>query len=142
MSSSRIWGQFGTGVKAVHMSQDWWAKTLSYDDVMNQVRDINREDIMVTAVSDSIWTKTSNSASLLATNNLCLLIGLCSNSRSVCLHLVRLRCVRCVISQSMTSKTVNSWLTTVIIISGEWYTKVLTRNFVCVPITMEPVEPS
>ena len=29
-------GQFGTGVQGgTHVHKDWWAKTLSYDDVMN-----------------------------------------------------------------------------------------------------------
>ena len=48
----RLQGQFGTGVQGgTHVHKDWWAKTLSYDDVMNQVQqDIdNREDIMVAA---------------------------------------------------------------------------------------------
>ena len=45
-------GQFGEGVQGgTHVHKDWWAKTLSYDDVMNQVQqDIdNREDIMIPA---------------------------------------------------------------------------------------------
>ena len=45
-------GQFGTGVQGgTHVHKDWWAKTLSYDDVMNKVQaDIdNREDIMIPA---------------------------------------------------------------------------------------------
>ena len=45
-------GQFGTGVQGgTHVHKDWWAKTLSYDDVMNQVQhDIdNRNDIMIPA---------------------------------------------------------------------------------------------
>ena len=45
-------GQFGEGVQGgTHVHKDWWAKTLSYDDVMNQVQqDIdNRESIMIPA---------------------------------------------------------------------------------------------
>ena len=45
-------GQFGEGVQGgTHVHKDWWAKTLSYDDVMNKVQhDIdNRNDIMIPA---------------------------------------------------------------------------------------------
>ena len=48
----RLQGQFGEGVQGgTHVHKDWWAKTLSYDDVMNKVQhDIdNRNDIMIPA---------------------------------------------------------------------------------------------
>ena len=77
-------GQFGTGVQGgTHVHKDWWAKTLSYDDVMNKVQaDIdNREDIMIPAKN---IIRIINCASLTReARNLFRLIGQCSSYRHV-----------------------------------------------------------